>query len=134
MPPPDAPALQKLLLFFWYNSVFFLKLALVKGAVFIAFAKPHFSKAHNLFILLTVYPCYLLAYQTLRNCKLQPIVFTLFSIIGLQTLMIMFTVEDWDCRFTAPILPFLFILGALGLKEALQARFPVWDRVDTQRN
>ncbi len=132
MPPTTASALGKLFLFFWHNPVFFLKLALVKGAVFIAFAKPYFSSAHNLFIFLTVYPCYLLSTQAFKNKRSRAVVVALFSLVGLQTLMVMFTVEDWDCRFMAPILPFIFMLGAIGLKQTVGRHFPAWDRIDSQ--
>jgi hypothetical protein len=117
MPPATTSALQKLLLFFWHNPTYSIKLALAKGFTFLAFAKPHFSKAHNLLIFLTIYPCYFLAFKAWRQRTKLPILQSLFTVVGLQTIMVMFTVEDWDCRFTAPILPFIFILGAVGIKS-----------------
>ncbi|RNI30254.1 hypothetical protein EFA69_12230 [Rufibacter immobilis] len=129
MPPADAPAVEKLALFFWYNPVYFLKLAFVKGAVFLAFAKPYFSKAHNVFIFFTVYPCYLLSGWALRRKRNAPAILAFFTIIGLQTLMVMFTVEDWDCRFMAPILPFIFMLAAVGVKQIWGHRLPAWDKI-----
>ncbi|MGV3540355.1 MAG: hypothetical protein ACO1OQ_11120 [Rufibacter sp.] len=130
MPPTQAPALQKLFLFFWHNPLYSLKLVLAKGFTFLVFAKPHFSKVHNFLIIATVYPCYLLAVAALRRRKNLPITLTLLSVIGLQTAMVMFTVEDWDCRFTAPILPFIFILGAMGVKNILGEKLPSWVKVN----
>ncbi|WP_066834095.1 hypothetical protein [Rufibacter ruber] len=134
MPPTQAPALLKLFLFFWHNPVYSLKLALAKGFTFLIFAKPHFSKLHNFLIIATVYPCYLLTVMALRRRKNLPITLTLLSVIGLQTVMVMFTVEDWDCRFTAPILPFVFMLGAMGIKSIWGEKLPHWDSITTNGN
>ncbi len=132
MPPANSSALQKLFLFFWHNPLFSLKLALAKGFTFLAFAKPHFSKVHNLIIFFTVYPCYYLAFKAWRQNFNSPIILSLFTIISLQTIMVMFTVEDWDCRFTAPILPFIFILSGLGIKCLWGTKLPIQDKVNTK--
>ncbi|WP_460891242.1 hypothetical protein [Rufibacter soli] len=128
MPPKEALALQKIVLFFWENPVFALQQFFAKGLVFLAFIKPYFSLAHKVIIALTVYPCYFLIFQafTLRTTRPYSLMFV--SVIILQTLIVMATSEDWDCRFITPILPFVFMLGTLGLSQVLlKYQFPLQD-------
>ena len=46
----------------------------------------------------------------------------LAGIFLLQTAIIMLTVDDWDVRFLAPVLPPVFVLAALELVQWLEAR------------
>jgi hypothetical protein len=124
MPPQTALALQKIVLFFWENPAFALKQFFAKGLYFLAFIKPYFSPLHIALIALTVYPSYILATQAFVRPSTKPYALALLTVIGLETFIVMSTSEDWDCRFIVPILPFVFLLAALGLQNILE-RFSI---------
>jgi hypothetical protein len=118
----NAP-LVKLASFIWNHPLFFLQLSLLKGLFFIVYAKPYFSWLHILSIILTVYPLYFFTVKAFFNPLIrQPAHLFASLLIILQTLIIMLTVEDWDCRFTAPLLPFVFMYGMAGLFMKVKER------------
>jgi hypothetical protein len=45
----------------------------------------------------------------------------LVLVVALQCFIVMMTVEDWDVRFLAPVLPCIFALAALGFAPYLRA-------------
>ena len=127
---PDAAygSLVRLAQFVWYQPGYFVKISLFKLLLFFANVKPYFSLLHNALIVLLLYPLYyfaLLGYQHFPSSKK----YFLFGFIGSQAATVMLTTNDWDGRFLVPILPFVFILSAVGIVHQLTKKAsPVSER------
>ena len=65
-----------------------------------------------------LWPAYWLAARATRRAGIwQPARVFLAAIFLLQAAIIMLTVDDWDVRFLAPVLPAVFVLAALELQQ-----------------
>ena len=116
MPPPGTGQVLRILYFAAHNPGFLLRLMVGKLFVFVSGLKPHYSLAHRLSYVLVLWPLY---WQAVRGTQLVGVwklarVF-LVGVPLLQAAIIMLTVDDWDVRFQAPVLPFVFVLAALQL-------------------
>ena len=116
MPPPGTGQVWRILYFAAHNPWFLLRLMAGKLFVFVSGLKPHYSLAHRLAYVLVLWPVYWLAARgtQLRSVWKLGRVF-LVGVPLLQALIVMMTVDDWDVRFQAPVLPFVFVLAALQL-------------------
>ena len=123
LPPSNSLPIIKILQFIFNNPTYSIKLFLLKSILFLAHIKPYYSTAHNVYIVLYIYPVYLCSLIGLFKLKgyLSYKILTT-SLIILQIITIGLTSENWDGRFLLPTLPLLFILAAIGLKS-LQNRF-----------
>ncbi|RZK54830.1 MAG: hypothetical protein EOO59_11085 [Hymenobacter sp.] len=122
MPPPGTGQVLRILYFAAHNPVFLLRLMVGKLFVFVSGLKPHYSLLHRLAYVLVLWPVYWLA---ARGTQLSGVwklgrVF-LVGVPLLQALIVMLTVDDWDVRFQAPVLPFVFALAALQLAARKEA-------------
>ncbi|MEM7550431.1 MAG: hypothetical protein AAF363_12185 [Bacteroidota bacterium] len=120
IPEKNKQPLMRLMLFILYNPLYFFKISLVKGLLFLGHIKPYYSLMHNIFIGAFLYPLYFLAlkgYLFMKNGSLKTL---LISFIMFQLLIVSFTSENWDGRFLLPILPLIFILAANGISAYLQ--------------
>jgi hypothetical protein len=116
LPPPGLAPVPRLLYFYAHNPGFMLRLMLGKLLVYVSYLKPHYSLAHKALATAVVWPSYALAARAVwRGCGWRPVRLFLALVPLLQTLVVTLTVDDWDVRFLAPVLPFVFVLAALGL-------------------
>ncbi|GAB2789252.1 hypothetical protein HNQ93_003176 [Hymenobacter luteus] len=116
LPPPAASPVGRLAYFIGHNPRYFGQLAVWKLTFFMGFPKPYFSAFHALAQLLTLPPLYWLALRGLAaRWVARPIRVFLAAAFLLQAAIVALTVEDYDVRFSGPVLPYLFVLAALGL-------------------
>jgi len=119
-PGSDNQPLVRLLAFSTGNPIYFLKITMVKGLLFIGHVKPYYSPFHNLFIIGYLYPLYFFAVRGLRLVPNKSLRIFIVIYILFQTLTVSLTSENWDGRFILPILPWIFILAAFALSSMLQ--------------
>lgn len=120
LPPPTAAPVWRLAYFILHNPRYFGQLAIWKLIFFMGFPKPYFSALHILWNLTLLPVLYWLA---IRALALRQIARTmrvyLAAVVLLQAAIVALTVEDYDVRFSGPVLPYVFALAALGA-------MPVW--------
>ena len=107
--------LVRLAMFVWNHPMYFFELCLIKLVLFFGHVKPYFSLLHNSLIILLLYPLYYLAVIGFRYFPSHKLKYFLFGFIMSQGMTVMLTTNDWDGRFLTPILPFIFILSAVGI-------------------
>jgi hypothetical protein len=117
LPPAGVSPVGRLAYFYWHNPGVGLRLVLGKLFVFVSGLKPHYSVAHKAVAVVLLWPCYWLAGRgvMLRGDVWRPARLFLALVPLLQAAVVMLTVDDYDVRFLAPVLPFLFVLAALQL-------------------
>jgi hypothetical protein len=116
LPPPGLSPVGRLAYFYWHNPGVGLRLVLGKLFVFSSGLKPHYSLLHKLMSVLLLWPCYWLAARAARQRRVwRPARLLLVLVPVLQAGIVMLTVDDYDVRFLAPVLPFVFVLAALQL-------------------
>ncbi len=116
MPPAGTGQVARVIYFAAHNPGFLARLMAGKLFVFFSSIKPYYSAGHRLMSVLVLWPLYALAVRGAR----QPAVWAparvfLGAVPLLQAAVVMLTVDDWDVRFLAPVLPFVFVLAALGV-------------------
>ncbi|MFK7954097.1 MAG: hypothetical protein AB8B73_14710 [Ekhidna sp.] len=116
----NYPPLVRLSLFIIQNPIYFLKLSVIKGALFLGHIKPYYSTSHNVLIGLFLYPTYLLAVRGYLSLKDSKVKWVLLTFILFQFLTVCMTSENWDGRFLLPVLPPIFILSSLGANYYLE--------------
>ncbi|MGI4834103.1 MAG: hypothetical protein ACRYFK_11640 [Janthinobacterium lividum] len=123
MPPPGTGQVLRIGYFAAHNPVFLLRLMLGKLLVFFSSIKPYYSLGHKLMSVVVLWPCYWLAVRGTRlgGVWLPARVF-LAAVPLLQAAVVMLTVDDYDVRFLAPVLPFVFALAALAVGDWLARR------------
>lgn len=126
IPTENTPALtthtgsNSLLHIFYYifhNKRQFIHLSYEKIISFWGMQRYYYSVSHNLYLKLFFYPLYLfgafgLFKQFKQQRKICTFIITLFAIF---TFSIMLTCDDWNNRFNIPIIPFVMMLGAMGI-------------------
>ena len=121
MPPNGTGPVMRVLYFAAHNPIYLVRLMLGKLFVFVSYLKPHYSLAHRVAGVLVLWPAYWLAARATRRAGIwQPARVFLAAIFLLQAAIIMLTVDDWDVRFLAPVLPAVFVLAALELQQLWQ--------------
>lgn len=111
--PETGTPLQKVFFFALYNPFYFIKLFVIKVALFYGNVKPYYSLIHNVVIVLFLYPIYYFAWKGLRRTEeFKKEKFFLASFILANGLIVGLTTENWDGRFLVPLLPFIFILAS----------------------
>ncbi|WP_236705139.1 hypothetical protein, partial [Hymenobacter sp. AT01-02] len=124
LPPASLAPVVRLAYFILGNPVYFAKLALLKGLLFISYVKSYYSWFHIVMIVVFIYPCYWMAWRGSQVAAVWlPVRVFLVSVILLQGLIVMMTVEDWDVRFLLPVLPCTFALAGIGI-----ANTPIFTR------
>ncbi|MFC7666535.1 hypothetical protein ACFQT0_03165 [Hymenobacter humi] len=123
MPPAGTGPAARVLYFAVHNPTYLGRLMLGKLFVFISYLKPHYSLAHRVVGVLVLWPAYCLAVLAARRATIwRPARIFLAAMFLLQTAIVMLTVDDWDVRFLAPVLPAVFVLAALELTARLAPR------------
>jgi hypothetical protein len=117
LPPAGLSPVGRLAYFYWHNPEVGLRLVFGKLFVFVSGLKPHYSAPHKALAVALLWPCYWLAGRgvVLRRDVWRPARLFLVLVPLLQAAVVMLTVDDYDVRFMAPVLPFLFVLAALQL-------------------
>ena len=116
MPANGTGPVMRVLYFATHNPTYLGRLMLGKLFVFVSYLKPHYSLAHRAAGVLVLWPAYWLAGGATRRATIwRPARVFLAAIFLLQAAIVMLTVDDWDVRFLAPVLPAVFVLAALEL-------------------
>lgn len=116
LPPAGTGQVARVLYFAAHNPGFLARLMAGKLFVFFGSIKPYYSLGHRLTSVLVLWPLYALAVRGAgRRDVWAPARVFLAAVPLLQAAVVMLTVDDYDVRFLAPVLPFVFALAALGL-------------------
>jgi len=119
LPPAGWGQMSRVLYFAAHNPGFLLRLMGGKLFVFFSSIKPYYSLGHRLMSVLVLWPLYYLAGRGARRAAVWlPARAFLVGVPLLQAAVVMLTVDDYDVRFLAPVLPFVFALAALGVAPA----------------
>ena len=120
MPPAGLGQLSRVLYFAAHNPGFMAQLMAGKLLVFFGSVKPYYSLPHRLLSMLVLWPLYYLAGRGTRQAAVWlPARAFLAAVPLLQATVVMLTVDDYDVRFLAPVLPFVFALASLALNERM---------------
>ena len=120
VPPAGIGQMSRVLHFAAHNPGFLAKLMLGKLLVFFSSIKPYYSLGHRLLSVLVLWPLYYLAVRgASRGAVWLPARAFLAGVPLLQAAVVMLTVDDYDVRFLAPVLPFVFALAALQVGAGL---------------
>ncbi|MGI4759086.1 MAG: hypothetical protein ACRYF0_00160 [Janthinobacterium lividum] len=118
LPPAGIGQMSRVLYFAAHNPGFLAKLMLGKLLVFFSSIKPYYSLGHRLMSVLVLWPLYYLAVRGARRAVVWlPARAFLAGVPLLQAAVVMLTVDDYDVRFLAPVLPFVFALAALAVSN-----------------
>ncbi|GAA4499751.1 hypothetical protein GCM10023172_18850 [Hymenobacter ginsengisoli] len=121
LPPDGIGQMSRVLYFAAHNPGFLAKLMLGKLLVFFSSIKPYYSLSHKLMSVLVLWPLYYLAVRGARLASVWlPGRAFLVGVPLLQAAVVMLTVDDYDVRFLAPVLPFVFALAGLAIREWLE--------------
>jgi hypothetical protein len=128
LPPAGWGQMSRVLYFAAHNPGFLAKLMLGKLFVFFSSIKPYYSLGHKLMSVLVLWPIYYLAVRGTRLASVWlPGRAFLVGVPLLQAAVVMLSVDDYDVRFLAPVLPFVFALAGLQIaasNEQLAAQGP----------
>lgn len=123
MPPDGLGQMSRVLYFAAHNPGFLAKLMIGKLLVFFSSVKPYYSVGHRLLSVLVLWPSYWLAVRGARRAAVWlPTRAFLAGVPLLQAAVVMLTVDDYDVRFLAPVLPFVFALAALAVSAWVSER------------
>lgn len=116
VPPAGIGQMSRVLHFAAHNPGFLAQLMLGKLLVFFSSIKPYYSLGHRLMSVLVLWPLYYLAVRGAGRARVWlPARVFLAGVPLLQAAVVMLTVDDYDVRFLAPVLPFVFALAALAV-------------------
>jgi hypothetical protein len=120
--PNTRLPLLDLLLFAFYQPVYFLKLFGIKIFLFYSNAKPYFSHFHNTLIICYLTPLYAAFLVSLTRFTQKRELRALASMVFFQGIVVGLTSENWDGRFLIPVLPFVFLVAVGQTKSFLKNR------------
>ena len=120
IPNKDHEPLIRLLLIIFKNPLYFIKISTIKGLLFIGHIKPYYSRVHNALIIGFLYPIYFFAAKGYKLLPTKKVKLFIFMFIGFQFLAVSLTSENWDGRFLLAVLPFIFVLSALGIMNSAE--------------
>jgi hypothetical protein len=122
LPPAGLGQMSRVLYFAAQNPGFLARLMLGKLFVFFSSIKPYYSLGHRLLSVLVLWPLYWLAGRGAGQPAVwRPARAFLVGMPLLQAGVVMLTVDDYDVRFLAPVLPFIFALAAIQLSVIKRA-------------
>jgi len=102
------------------EPAFFFKKSLMRLLYYWAQIRPYYSLWHNITIVILMYPLYLLGVKALATKKTDIRITGFIVCLMLQfSAMVVVSAVDWDNRFFLPLLPFVFFIGAIGLRGLL---------------
>lgn len=113
--------LIRLIMFIYSNPIYFLKITLLKLLLFIGNVKPYFSVVHNAGIVAFLFPLYFFAAKGFQYFPLnRKEHYFITGFVIMQCAIVSLTSENWDGRFLIPVLPFVFMLSAVGINAWLR--------------
>jgi hypothetical protein len=115
IPDESHIPIVRLALFAVFNPVYFLKISVLKAALFLGHAKPYYSLLHNLYIGLYLGVAYFFALWGIRRFPNRRLGVFILLFTGFQVTTIALTSENWDGRFLFPVLPWVFMAAAVGV-------------------
>jgi len=108
--------LLRFVFFIWVNPFYFLKISFYKAFYFWTTFRPGFSFLHNLVSLIFFLPIYFFALFACWKTKIpNAIKVYILTFITWTFILVIVTCVNWNSRFLAPALPFVFILAGLGM-------------------
>jgi hypothetical protein len=124
LPSPALSSLAQLVWFIAHNFRYFCQVAALRLVYFLGFPKPWHSLRHIIGAGLSLPLLYGLASRGVgyRGAAL-PVRTYLATCLLLQTGATMLTFEDWDVRFSGPLIPYWLLLAALGAQQLLKRRW-----------
>ncbi len=120
IPSDENSPLIRLITFIYSNPVYFFKITSLKLLLFLGNVKPYFSILHNVLIVAFLFPLYVFAIKGFQHftSKRKEHYFVAGFVI-MQCAIVSLTSENWDGRFLIPVLPFVFMLSAIGINQWL---------------
>ena len=99
------------------NKKQFLYISYQKFISFWGMQRTYDSKTHNLYFACFFYPIYVIGIMGLFSLfkKSKKIFLFIISLFLVFTLEVILTCDDWNNRFNIPIIPFIMMLGAVGI-------------------
>ena len=112
-----SQSLSGILNYIIHHKQQFAHLSFQRFISFWGLQRPFNSRSHNLFFAFFFYPIYFLGLIGLvKLYKKQKRVFIfIISIFFFFTLSVMLSCDEWSNRFIVPIIPFVMMLGAIGI-------------------
>ncbi|MGI4739535.1 MAG: hypothetical protein ACRYG7_30585 [Janthinobacterium lividum] len=121
LPPAGIGQMSRVLYFAAHNPGFLLRLMSDKLLVFFSSINPYYSLVYKLMSVLMLWSLYYLSVRGARQAVVWlPARTFLVAVPLLQAAIVMLTVDDYDVRFLAPVLPFVFALAALQVFSLMQ--------------
>jgi len=104
--------------YFKKNPINFLKLSVLKFLSYWGLTRPYYSALHNSWLRLYFYPLYFFAFIGILNSTQK--YFTCYStgVLIIFTLSVMVSCDDWNNRFTMPVIPLIVLLAGFGIQYA----------------
>ncbi|MGB8194693.1 MAG: glycosyltransferase family 39 protein [Chitinophagaceae bacterium] len=109
-------SLWGLLLYVLNHFIDFIKLGFARLVAFFGMFRSYYSGLHNLLLMASFYPVYILASFAIRHSFRNQRRFFIFSVTLVATfaISVMLTCDDWHNRFIMPVMPIIFIYAAIG--------------------
>ncbi|RZK16743.1 MAG: hypothetical protein EOO56_19375 [Hymenobacter sp.] len=121
MPSGHTSQLSQVVWFVAHNFRYASQLAALRLTYFLGFPKPWHSPLHIVWLVLTLPATYWLAIRGVGNrVAALPVRTYLVACLLLQISIILVTFEDWDVRFSGPMIPYWLMLAALGAQPGLR--------------
>lgn len=89
------------------------RVSAARVVVEVGHVRPYYSTAHNIVIVATIWPVYLLAGVALVRRRRQPLVWLLAAVVVAHLGLVAATWADYDGRFLVHILPVVVVLASL---------------------
>ena len=119
-PSDEHSPLVSLITFIFSNPFYFFKITTFKLLLFLGNVKPYFSLVHNVLIMGFLFPLYFFAIKGFQNFPSnRKEHYFVAGFVIMQCAIVSLTSENWDGRFLIPILPFVFMLSAVGINRWL---------------
>lgn len=112
IPSIDLKPIDRVVIFIFKNPIYFIEITAIKLFLYVSHIKYYYSIYNNVFIIITLYPLYILAFLWFKYSEVKtPIKGFLFTFLLVNALSVCLTTENWDGRFLIPSLPFVFVTG-----------------------
>ncbi|WP_276498771.1 hypothetical protein [Pontibacter litorisediminis] len=112
--PEKEPVLLQIASFILEQPLAYSKLLLLRFGYLWGQVRPYYSSIHNIAIVVFFLPVYTLALRGVWKAFKDSKSIFMLTVMLLQTIMAMVVAVDWDNRFVAPLLPFVFYFAAVG--------------------
>jgi len=111
---PNEVPVMRVILFAFYNPIYFLKLAFWKIWYLIWSVRPYYSAGHNIYSFFWVSFIYVLFCVGLKNTQKKPVSIFALTVIFMNCALIGVSSVDWDNRFYIPMEPGIVVVAGGG--------------------